>query len=66
MTSVLPSASLILRARGYAKKCATEKETRRLERLADRLETILDAQRRECLRVVRERPKEASDASERS
>ncbi|WP_436395716.1 hypothetical protein ACSDBR_01570 [Acidithiobacillus ferriphilus] len=60
------SASLILRARGYARTCATKKDARRLERLADRLEAILDAQRRECLRVVREWPKEAGDASRRS
>ena len=58
MTSVLPSATpyrgatplqgatLILRARGYARTCATKHEARQLERLADRLETILDAQRR--------------------
>ena len=46
MTSVLPSASLILRARGYARTCATKQEARRLERLADRLEAILEAQRR--------------------
>ena len=46
MTSFLPCASLILRARGYARTCASKKEARQLERLADRLETILDAQRR--------------------
>ena len=46
MTSFVPCASLILRARGYARTCATKQEARRLERLADRLESILDAQRR--------------------
>ena len=46
MTSLLPSASLILRARGYARTCTTEQEARCLERLADRLEAILEAQRR--------------------
>ena len=58
MTRVLPSATpcrgtspcrgatLILRARGYAKTCATKKDARQLERLADRLEAIMDAQRR--------------------
>ena len=40
------STSLILRARGYARTCATKQDARRLERLADRLETILEAQRR--------------------
>ena len=43
-------ASLILRARGYARHgCAgrdAEKDVLRLERLADRLEKILDARRR--------------------
>ncbi len=58
MTRVLPSAThcrgatplqgatLILRARGYARTCATKQEAQQLERLADRLEAILEAQRR--------------------
>ncbi len=46
MTSLSPCASLILRARGYAKTCATKQEARQLERLADRLEAILETQRR--------------------
>lgn len=41
----LPGATLILRARGYAKTCATKQEARQLERLADRLEAIFEAQR---------------------
>ena len=42
----LPGATLILRARGYAKTCATKQEARQLERLADRLEAIFETQRR--------------------
>ncbi len=42
----LQGATLILRARGYAKTCATKQESRQLERLADRLEAIFEAQRR--------------------
>ena len=42
----MDTASLILRARGYARTCATKQEARQLERLADRLEAILEAQRR--------------------
>ncbi len=52
MTSFVPCASLILRARGYARTCATKQEARRLERLADRLESILDAQKRLQRRLV--------------
>ena len=51
--SPLQGATLILRARGYARTCAaTKKDARQLERLADRLEAILNAQRRLQRRLV--------------
>ncbi|MBU2773370.1 hypothetical protein HMI48_05460 [Acidithiobacillus ferrooxidans] len=56
MTSLLSSATLILRARGYARTCATEQEARRLERLADRLEAIMDAQRQLQRRLFSHEP----------
>ena len=56
MTRVLPSASLILRARGYARACATKREAQQLERLADRLEANLEAQRRLRRRLFSDEP----------
>ena len=52
----MDTASLILRARGYARTCATKQEARQLERLADRLEAILEAQRRLQRRIFSHKP----------